>query len=158
MLTRTLRAFGLLTITLLTLPAVANERINTTADNVAIGGYDTVAYFTDGRAVKGKPEFEHGWQDARWWFATAEHRDLFAHDPERYAPQFGGFCTGGLSLGYMIQANPENWSIVDGRLYVGRSKRTLEAIRADPQGTISRARATSARFEQGFAVGEGDGF
>ena len=104
------------------LPALADERINTTADDVAIDGYDTVAYFTDARALKGKPEFEQVWQGSRWWFTSAEHRDLFARDPERYAPQFGGFCTGGLSLGYLIEANPENWSIIDGRLYINHSR------------------------------------
>src|ERR671921_126586 len=79
--------------------AVAGERINKDAEDLAILGYDTVAYFTDGQPVKGSPEFEYVWQDARWRFASAEHKTLFAGDPDRYAPQFGGFCTGGMSLG-----------------------------------------------------------
>ncbi len=140
------------------LPALADERINTTADDVAIDGYDTVAYFTDARALKGKPEFEQVWQGSRWWFTSAEHRDLFARDPERYAPQFGGFCTGGLSLGYLIEANPENWSIIDGRLYINHSERGRDMVRADPGPVITAAEATWARFGHGFAVGEGDGF
>ncbi len=65
--------------------------INTDDVGVAIKGYDTVAYFTDGRAEKGNPEFEALWQDARWHFASAEHRDMFKADPERYAPQYGGY-------------------------------------------------------------------
>jgi hypothetical protein len=65
--------------------------INTDDVGVAIKGYDTVAYFTDGRAEKGNPEFETLWQDARWHFVSAEHRDMFNADPERYAPQYGGF-------------------------------------------------------------------
>jgi hypothetical protein len=65
--------------------------INTDDVGVAIKGYDTVAYFTDGRAVKGNPEVETLWQDARWHFASAEHRDMFKADPERYAPQYGGY-------------------------------------------------------------------
>lgn len=140
------------------LPALADERINATADDVAIDGYDTVAYFTDGRALKGRPEFEHVWQDSKWWFTSAEHRDLFARDPERYAPQFGGFCTGGLSLGYIIAADPENWSIIDGRLYITHSRRGRDLVRSDPGPVIAAATATWARFGQGFAVGEGDGF
>ena len=140
------------------LPALADERINKTAADVAIAGYDTVAYFTDARAVKGKPEFEYGWQDARWLFATAEHRDLFAADPERYAPRFGGFCAGGLSLGYMIEADPENWSIIDGRLYIDHTQRGRDMVRANPGPVLTAAEATWKRFEHGFAVGEGDGF
>ena len=65
--------------------------INTDDFGVAIKGYDTVAYFTDGRAVKGTAEFETLWQDARWQFASAEHRDMFKADPESYAPQYGGY-------------------------------------------------------------------
>jgi len=65
--------------------------INTDDVGVAIKGYDTVAYFTDGLAVIGNPEFETLWQDARWHFASAEHRDMFKADPERYAPQYGGY-------------------------------------------------------------------
>ena len=86
--------------------AVAGERINKDAEGLAILGYDTVAYFTDGRPVKGSPEFEYVWQDARWRFASAEHRALFAGEPDRYAPQFGGFCTGGVGLGNWPRSIP----------------------------------------------------
>jgi YHS domain-containing protein len=161
MLTPVLRALAPASLALwvvIALPALADERINTTADDVAIDGYDTVAYFTDARALKGKPEFEQVWQGSRWWFTSAEHRDLFARDPERYAPQFGGFCTGGLSLGYLIEANPENWSIIDGRLYINHSQHGRDLVRADPGPVITAAEAAWARFGHGFAVGEGDGF
>lgn len=67
------------------------KRVNTNSFGVAIKGYDPVAYFTEGQAVKGKKEFEYEWEDAKWWFASAAHRDLFAADPERYAPKYGGF-------------------------------------------------------------------
>ena len=68
--------------------AVAGERINKDAEDLAILGYDTVAYFADGRPVKGSPDFEvYVWQDARWRFASAEHRTLFASEPDRYSPQ-----------------------------------------------------------------------
>src|SRR5262245_54810936 len=66
--------------------AVAGEapKVNVDSERIAIKGYDTVAYFADGKAVKGSEEFEYEWLDARWRFASAEHRDLFAADPERY--------------------------------------------------------------------------
>jgi len=73
------------------IPGTAHKQVNTNIFGVAIKGYDTVAYFTEGRAVKGKSEFEFTWQDARWRFSSAANRDLFAADPERYAPQYGGF-------------------------------------------------------------------
>lgn len=65
--------------------------INTNWQGLAIKGYDPVAYFVDGRPIKGKKEFEIQWSDAKWRFANAEHRDLFKSDPEKYAPQYGGY-------------------------------------------------------------------
>jgi hypothetical protein len=71
--------------------AAAVDRVNKDTFGVAIKGYDPVAYFTEGRAVKGKNEYSHSWNEATWHFKSAGNRDLFADDPERYAPQFGGY-------------------------------------------------------------------
>ena len=65
--------------------------IFTNSDGVAIGGYDTVAYFAENQAAKGLAQFAHRWKDAVWHFASPENRDRFAANPERYAPQFGGY-------------------------------------------------------------------
>ena len=123
----------------------AADHLEMREDGVAIQGYDTVAYFTEGRATQGKSEFEYVWGEARWWFATAEHRDLFARDPERYAPRFGGYCTGGLSLGYKMVADPENWYIVDGALHLQHSKEGREKAVADPEPVIAKAEETWRR-------------
>lgn len=88
------------------------------ADRVAIQGYDTVAYFTDGKAIKGSSAYEYSWDDAKWHFASAAHRDLFIADPDRYMPQFGGFCAGRMADALLVPANPETWAIVDGKLYM----------------------------------------
>jgi hypothetical protein len=85
---------------------------------LAIKGYDPVAYFTDGKPTPGQPEFQHQWDEHVWRFATAEHRDLFKADPVRYAPQFGNYCAMALSKGEVVVADPENWLINDGKLYV----------------------------------------
>jgi hypothetical protein len=119
--------------------AVAGETINKDAEDLAIRGYDTVAYFTDGRPVEGSPEFEHVWQDARWRFASAEHRSLFASDPDRYAPQFGGFCTGGVALGRLTPIDPEAWVIIEGRLYLHHDKEGRDETAADPKAHIAAA-------------------
>jgi YHS domain-containing protein len=71
--------------------AMANDQVNKTFFGVAIKGYDTVAYHTEGRAVKGKSKFSYNWNDAKWHFASVENRDLFIENPERYAPQYGGY-------------------------------------------------------------------
>ena len=109
------------------------------AQDLAILGYDTVAYFADGRPAKGSPDFEYVWQDARWRFASAEHRTLFASEPDRYAPQFGGYCTGGVGLGNFAPIDPEAWVIVDDRLYLHFSKEARDRTAADPKARIAAA-------------------
>ena len=88
------------------------------ATRLALGGYDPVAYFTLGKPTLGQPAFETVFDGTRYRFASAEHRDRFVADPDRYAPQFAGACTGGVSAGMKIEANPENFLIVEGRLFV----------------------------------------
>jgi hypothetical protein len=87
--------------------------------NVAIEGYDTVAYFTDSKAVKGSPDITQIWKGATWRFASEEHRKLFAANPEAYAPQFGGLCTEGVAFHEVtVNLEPEYWRIIDGKLYM----------------------------------------
>ena len=117
----------------------ANELIATDSSGVAIVGYDTVAYFTEGRAVKGKKEFEFVWQDARWWFSSAAHRDLFAANPVRYAPKFGGHCAMGMSMNKKVAADPEAWTIVDGKLYIKFNKASRDRWRKDITANIKKA-------------------
>jgi YHS domain-containing protein len=78
-------------VILFTTSGMAFDEVNTTFFGLAIKGYDTVAYHTEGRALKGKSKFSHQWNDAKWYFASAENKELFAADPERYAPQYGGY-------------------------------------------------------------------
>jgi hypothetical protein len=119
--------------------AEEQHRINKGADDVAILGYDTVAYFTEGRPVKGSPDFEYVWQDARWQFSKPEHRDLFSADPDRYAPRYGGFCSGGMTLGWIAPIDPEAWVIVDDRLYLNYSKEGRDDFAKDPAPEIAKA-------------------
>lgn len=85
---------------------------------VAIHGYDPVAFFTEGRAVEGDKRITHRWMDAEWRFSSPENRDLFAADPEKYAPQYGGYCAYAASQNRIYDANPKYWRIVDGKLYL----------------------------------------
>jgi hypothetical protein len=85
---------------------------------LAIKGYDPVAYFTQQRAAPGLAEFEYQWDEHRWQFSSAKHRDLFRADPVKYAPQFANFCAVALARGEVREANPEYWLISDGKLYL----------------------------------------
>jgi YHS domain-containing protein len=88
-----LSLIAIITVTLWALPGPALEEsdIETETFGVAIKGYDPVAYYTEGHPVKGKSEFAYTWNEAEWFFASAEHRDLFAANPKKYAPNHGGF-------------------------------------------------------------------
>jgi len=95
------------------LPSVATEKVP-----LAIKGYDPVAYFTIGKPVPGLPQIEYEWDEHRYRFSRAEHRELFKADPVRYAPQFANFCAMALTRGELDEANPEWWLISDGKLYI----------------------------------------
>lgn len=84
----------------------------------AIGGYDTVAYFTLGKPVRGKPDIAVMWKGALWLFSTRENREIFEANPRAYAPQYGGYCAYGMSKGRAAGTDPEAWKIVDGKLYL----------------------------------------
>lgn len=117
------------------------KKINAGAHNVAIKGYDPVAYFTKGQPMKGKPEFAHSWNGAQWRFADAKHREMFAESPEQYAPQFGGFCSMALARGKIKDIDPEAWVIVDGKLYLNFSKTVRKKFQQDVHDNIKRAQA-----------------
>lgn len=91
--------------------------INVDRNGVAVNGYDVVAYFTGGRPVMGSEEFQFEYAGAVFRFASADHRDEFATQPERYTPAYGGFCTLGVSNGYKDDMDPAAFEIVGGRLY-----------------------------------------
>lgn len=101
------------------MPAAAGEYNTGYFGNVAIEGYDPVAYFTEGKAHKGSPEITTEWEGATWQFASAQNRDTFVKDPAAYAPQFGGLCTEGVAYGEIsVNLSPESFAIVDGKLYM----------------------------------------
>jgi len=145
--TKSLSAFFL--IAMLVIPAVAGNPqalINKGPDDVAILGYDTVAYFTEGRAVKGNPGYAFSWQDAKWHFVNAKHRDLFAANPERYAPQFGGHCAMALTRGEVKVIDPEAWIVSEGKLYLSFSKKGINMYRQNTAAYIKESEDNWAKL------------
>ena len=101
-------------------PALAGNTVNTGYfGGVAIMGYDPVAYFTEGRSMKGSEEFAYDWLGTPWHFASRKHRELFMSEPVKYAPQFGGYCAGEVAFeGITVNIDPDAWRIIDGKLYL----------------------------------------
>jgi len=109
---------------------------------LSISGYDPVAYFTEGKPVQGKSEFEYSWHKLRWHFANGEHRDLFAKNPDRYTPQYDGYCAMGVSAGeagHKDTVDPEAWAIVDGKLYLTHMPQGMDTWRQNPADYIKKA-------------------
>lgn len=112
---------------------------------VAIRGYDPVAYFTTGGPQQGSDQFVTEYQGATWKFASQEHLDLFEADPEKYAPQYGGYCAYGVAQGALVKIEPENWSIIDGKLYLNYDDDVQKKWERDVPGFIGSA---DSRFTQ----------
>ena len=127
-------------ITLLALAHALSAEIKFNADNnlIAVKGYDVVAYFTSGEPTQGSDEFEHVWRDVRWQFSSEQNKQMFASDPSRFAPRYGGYCAGGVALGNRAPIDPEAFVIVDGKLYLNFDKPTAEKFAAS-EDTIAKA-------------------
>ncbi|EEY99356.1 hypothetical protein VOA_001705 [Vibrio sp. RC586] len=92
--------------------------------NKALDGYDTVAYFTENKPVKGLPQFKTEYKGAEWFFASQQNLDSFVSDPEKYAPQFGGYCAWAVSeKNDFAPGDPQYWAIEDGKLYLNYDKK-----------------------------------
>jgi YHS domain-containing protein len=122
-------------------PALANKAPVWTSfgSNVAIKGYDPVAYFSAGKPVKGTAQFKTTYQGAEFQFASAANRDTFAANPARYAPQFGGYCAWAVSQGYTAGIDPNAWAIVGGKLYLNYNKDIQTRWQQNTAGNIAAA-------------------
>ena len=120
------------------------------ADNIrlVLKGYDPVAYFTESKPVKGDPKYTYDFDDGRYYFASAKHREMFMGNPDKYAPQFGGYCTGSMSRGVRAEGDPEGWVINEGKLYVfGNGAKGRETALKDPTYMPSRLPAATQNWK-----------
>jgi hypothetical protein len=105
----------------------------------ALGGYDPVAYFTQGKPLAGKRDITFTWKGVTWRFANESNRDLFKEKPEAYAPQYGGYCAWAVSRGYTAKGDPRYWKIVDGKLYLNYDAGVQKDWEKDIPGNVGRA-------------------
>ncbi|HKU43024.1 MAG TPA: YHS domain-containing (seleno)protein [Polyangiales bacterium] len=115
--------------------------INTNESAYAIGGYDPVAYFEEGKPVRGKPELSYEYRAARWLFSSEARRQKFAKSPAAYAPQYDGYCAYGVSRGHLVNIEPAAFTIRDGKLYLNYSLDIRKQWLADVKARIEKADA-----------------
>ena len=131
----------LLATVLIAIPVMAMAGVDTETDenDVILAGHDPVAYFTESKPVMGKPMFTAVHNDAIYQFSSAVNRDLFKKTPEQYAPQYGGFCAYGVTLGKKFEIDGKAFKIVDGKLYVNKNLNVYETWKKDISGNIKSA-------------------
>jgi YHS domain-containing protein len=124
-------------------PAQAREAevYTSTFSSLAVGGYDTVAFFTMGKPVEGKAEFETEYKATKWRFVNADHLAKFKANPTQYAPQYGGYCSWAVSQGYLAGGFAQYWKIVDGKLYLNYDQSVQDKWVIDIPGFIAKANA-----------------
>ncbi|MCL6269085.1 YHS domain-containing protein [Sansalvadorimonas sp. 2012CJ34-2] len=108
--------------------------------NKAVGGYDTVSYFTEGKPVEGKDQFTYEWSGAKWQFSSQTNLDKFKKDPRKYAPQYGGHCSWAVAAkDTLVEGNPKYWKIVDDKLYLNYDKSVQDTWLTNIPGFIAKA-------------------
>ena len=136
---RTVVLIMLLLASMLTQAAEKDPVYTGLFSNLAIKGYDAVAYFTEGRPVEGRREFSIEYLGAQWRFSSQEHLELFQGDPDKYAPQYGGYCAYAVAQGDTASAEPDLWTIHDGKLYLNYSRRINQTWRENMGDYIRKA-------------------
>lgn len=132
----------LIVISLLLLAPLAHAKPPVFANrDGAIRGFDAVAYFTEGKPVKGDKQHSVEWNGATWYFANAINRERFQADPARYAPQYGGYCAYAVANGYTASTDPDAWSIFKDKLYLNYSLGVRDKWSQDIPGNIQRGNA-----------------
>jgi YHS domain-containing protein len=106
--------------------------------STAVGGYDPVAYFTEGRPVEGKRDITWTWKGVTWRFANEKNRESFKAAPEAYAPQYGGHCAWAVSSGYTAKGDPKHWKIVNGKLYLNYNAKVQSDWERDVPGHVAK--------------------
>ncbi|HOX83753.1 MAG TPA: YHS domain-containing (seleno)protein [Chryseolinea sp.] len=126
-------------LALASLSGIAQKAEVFSTSNGAIGGYDPVAYFTVGKPVMGDPKISFHWHDADWYFSSEQNRDAFKISPEKYTPQFGGYCAYGVSDNHKAPTDPDAWTIVDDKLYLNYNLNVKKLWSKDRAGLIKKA-------------------
>jgi len=135
------RSIALLALILFTGAAhAAKDSIYTPfLNNRAAGGYDVVSYFTEDAPVKGSKKFQTSYMDADWLFASQANLDLFLASPDKYAPQYGGYCAYAAALGSTAKGDPLQYHIHDDKLFLNINKDIKQKWLGDKINYIDKA-------------------
>jgi hypothetical protein len=140
-------ALALVAVVGLASAAHAAAELNVTPTGLALRGYDPVAYFKAGKPTPGLFDVTAVHKGATYRFASEESKAEFLRDPDRYLPQYGGYCAFGTAMGKKVDGDPEVWRIVDGRLYLNLAPKVATLWQKDVPGNIERANGNWERIK-----------
>lgn len=153
LISKTARLFFLLAMYQFSGLAGADEYNTGYFGNVAIKGYDPVAYFTEQNAVKGSEKIALTWLGANWNFSSEKHKKLFSENPIKYAPQYGGHCADGIAYGnFTTNIDPTAWRIIEGKLYLNADQGAAVEIE-EIDGQIAKAEENWPKIKKRFYPG-----
>lgn len=134
------KLFGIIVLLLIGLSTTFSQKAEIFSTNgKAIRGYDVVAFFSESKPVQGNENFSYTWKDVTWLFSSSENLELFKTNPEKYTPQYGGYCAYGMSSGYKAPTVIETWKILNGKLYFNYNLKVQESWNKDQSGFIQKA-------------------
>jgi YHS domain-containing protein len=137
----------------LPLAAMAADEVNVsrgiveTGEPLAVHGYDVVAYFTEHKPSRGSSKFDYVYQGATYRFSSEKNRGLFKAHPDQYAPQFGGFCAYGAALGKKFDGDPQDWTVVNDKLYLNLNDDIQDTFKKDVPGNLEKAEQNWKRIK-----------
>lgn len=135
---------------ILVAPAFGSDLVNADKQsNLALQGYDPVAFFTDAMPMKGSTSVSAVYHGYSYLFASEDHKMEFEKNPEKYLPAYGGFCAFGVSKGKLFPVSIDTWEIVDGRLILQNSLAVKGKFSADKEGNLRKADANWLQLATG---------
>lgn len=121
-------------------PTLAGDLVNVSgASGIALNGYDPVAFFTESKPTHGDPKITATHKGATYMFASESHKKMFEKDPEKYAPQYGGYCAYGVSVGALFPVDINTWQVRNQKLYLNLNPEILKLFNQDIEGHITKA-------------------
>ena len=130
-------------------PAQTKPLVDVDAQGVGAHGFDPVAFFTEGKASKGDPQWHSSYGEATYYFQSSSNRELFDKDPGKYAPQYGGYCAMAMAMGALEDSDPNYFVVHDNKLLFQRNEKAHMMVAKDLEGNHKKADANWAKLQQG---------
>src|SRR5690349_11467786 len=129
-------------------PAQAKTLVNVDVQGVGAHGYDPVAFFTEGKAVRGDPQWKSTYGGATYYFQSSADRDLFEKEPAKYAPQYGGYCAMAMAMGKLEDADPNYFLVHDDKLLLQRNEKAHVMFSKKPEVNHKKADENWVKIQQ----------